>query len=239
MSSLAISTIRTPLLAPLSAEDAPPTRIRHEIGEGVRLLWSHGFLRAIALYATLINFATSAVFLVLPLKLLTAGVSPVAIGSIETVVAVSGIVGSLAAPSIIKRVPTGLVSIGSGVVAALTILPIAFTDDVLTIGAILAVTIFLLPAGNASVSSYMVAVIPDRLQGRTQAALTFAGGGLMPFGTLLGGAMLSGFGGETAMLVGGLLVFVSIVPLLASREVRELPTPDQWTIEAWPGQGKR
>jgi MFS family permease len=113
---------------------------------------------------------------------------------------------------------------------AVTLLPVAFTDDVATIAVILGVAVFLLPAGNASVSAYMVASIPDRLQGRTQSALFFAGGLLMPVGSVLGGVLLGTFGGEAAMVFGGALVFVSVVPLLLSRQVRTLPTPDKWPV---------
>jgi MFS family permease len=230
-STIAVATIRTPLPAPAHDDEKGRTRLRSEIAEGVRYLWAHGFLRAIALYAIIINFATAAFFTVLPLKLLKAGVHPVAIGSIDTVMAVAGIVGAFVAPVILKRTPTGLVSIATSSVVAVTLLPVAFTDDVITIAVILAAAVLLLPAGNASVSSYMVASIPDRLQGRTQAALGFCGGLLMPLGTVLGGLALGALGGETAMILADVLVFASVLPLLLSRHVRTLPRPDQWDLD--------
>jgi hypothetical protein len=101
---------------------------------------------------------------------------------------------------------------------------------------ILAAAVFLLPAGNASVSSYMVASIPDRLQGRTQAALGFCGGLLMPLGTVLGGLALGALGGETAMILADMLVFASVLPLLLSRHGRTLPRPDQWDLDDHPSQ---
>jgi hypothetical protein len=77
----------------------------------------------------------------------------------------------------------------------------------------------------------MVASIPDRLQGRTQAALGFCGGLLMPLGTVLGGLALGALGGETAMILADVLVFASVLPLLLSRHVRTLPRPDQWDLD--------
>jgi MFS family permease len=229
-STVAVATIRTPLPAPPRDAEQGRTRLRAEIAEGIRYLWSHGFLRAIALYAIIINFATAVFFTVLPLKLLKAGVHPVAIGGIDTVMAVAGIAGAFVAPVILRRTPTGLVSIATSSVVAVTLLPVAFTDDVVTIAAILGAAVFLLPAGNASVSAYMVASIPDRLQGRTQAALGFCGGLLMPLGTVLGGVALGVWGGEPAMILAGVLVFASVLPLLMSRQVRTLPRPDQWDL---------
>jgi cyanate permease len=230
VSTLAVASIRTPLPAPERDPDSGPPRLRTEIAEGVRHLWEHEFLRAIAIFAVVINFATAAFFTVLPLKLLQAGVHPAAIGSIDTVMAVAGIAGAFVAPSILKRTPTGLVAIATSVVVSVALLPVAFTDDVLTIGAILAVAVFLLPAGNASVMSYMVAVVPDRLQGRTQAALTFCGGLLMPLGIVLGGLALGAWGGRAAMLVACAFVLLSVLPLALSRHVRRLPRPDRWEL---------
>jgi MFS family permease len=232
VSCVAITTIRTPLPAPAREQEGPQPSMWADIAEGVRYLWSLGFLRAIALFAIIVNFATALFFVVLPLKLLTAGVHPVSIGSINTVMAVGGIVGSLVAPSIIKRVPNGLVSIGSGSVVALALLPVAFTNDVPTIAVILGSAVLLLPAGNASVMAYMVAVIPDRLQGRTQAALTFCGGLLMPLGAVLGGLLLGQFGSRVTMAIAAALVFVSVLPLATSRHVRTLSTPDRWATES-------
>src|SRR4029079_10998779 len=133
-------------------------------------------------------------------------------GSIDTVRAVAGIAGAFVAPVILRRTPTGLVSIATSSVVAVTLLPVAFTDDGVTIAAILGAALFPLPAGNASVSAYMVASIPDRLQGRTQAALGFCGGLLMPLGTVLGGVALGVWGGEPAMILAGVLVFASVLP---------------------------
>lgn len=224
--ALATALIKTPLPAP--ERSTSRRRMGTEITEGLRFLWSERFLRAIVLFACLANFASNALFLVLTLKLLRAGVHPAAIGSIEAIAAVAGIVGAILAPALIKRVPTGLLSIAAGLAFAATLAPMAFTNNVLVIGALLAAATFFLPAGNASVSSYFAATTPDHLQGRAQSALGFAASGLMPLGGVTGGALLAWLGDETAMLVIAGLTASSVLPLLLSRDVRELPTPDKW-----------
>jgi len=226
--AIATALIKTPLPAP--ARSASRTRMRTEIAEGLRFLWSKNFLRAIALFSSLANFAGNALFLVLTLKLLRAGVHPAAIGSVDAIAAVAGIVGALLAPALMRRVPTGRLSIAVGLAVAVTLAPMAFTNNVLIIGALLALATFFLPAGNASVTSYLVAATPDRLQGRTQSALGFAASGLMPLGGVTGGALLGWLGGEGAILVIGGLIAVSVLPLLLSRELRDLPTPDKWNL---------
>ncbi|MGH3447507.1 MAG: MFS transporter, partial [Nocardioidaceae bacterium] len=109
LSTLAISRIQTRLPAPERLEKST-SGMRQEIAEGLRFLWSSAVLRAIVLFACVINFASSALFLVLTLKLLRAGIHPATIGVVDTIGAVAGILGAVAAPLLIKRVPTGPLS---------------------------------------------------------------------------------------------------------------------------------
>jgi predicted MFS family arabinose efflux permease len=235
LSAFALARIRTPLPPP-DRLDRSVTTMRHDIAEGVRYLWSRGVLRAIVLFASLANFAVEALFLVLTLKLLRAGVAPAAIGLIDTIAAVAGLVGSVVAPALIRRMPSGLLAIGFAMVLVVVVVPMAYTNSVPVIGGLLAVAMLGNPAGNACIMSYLVATVPDRLQGRTQSALGFLAGSLMPLAPLLGGALLVLIGGRGATLTVSGLTALSVLPLLLSREVRGLPTPDSWpgTVNAGP-----
>jgi MFS family permease len=225
-SALAIGRIRAPLTAPETA--APSTGMLHDIGEGLRFMMSRGFLRAIVAFAALANFAGQAFFLVLTLKLLEAGVHPAAIGLIDTIGAVAGIAGAVAAPWLVRKVPSGALAIGMGLLLVVAVVPMAFTDSVLLIGGLLAVALLGNPAGNVSVTSYLVATTPDHLQGRCQAALGFCTSALMPIGPVLGGAAMARWGGEKAMLLAAGLLAVAVLPLVLSGDTRRLSTPDRW-----------
>jgi MFS family permease len=228
VSALAISRIRTPLPAPERSESV--AGMRHEIIEGLRFIKSRGFLRAVVAFASIANFSANALFLVLTLKLLRAGVHPAAIGVIDTIGAVAGIAGSIAAPTLIKRIPTGLLTIGMGVVMVGAIVPMAFTNNVVWIGVLLAVALLGNPAGNASIASYMVAITPDRLQGRVNAALGFSTSIFTPLGPLAGGLLIGAWGGQRAMLAAAALTILSVLPLVVSSETRRLPVPARWTL---------
>ncbi len=226
VSAAALTRLRTPL---------PPPEREESVGgawadtvEGFRFLLSRGFLRAILAFAALANFAVNGMFLVLTLKLLRAGVHPAAIGLIDTIGAAAGLVGAVLAPALIRRVPTGLLSIATGLMLTVAVVPMAFTDNVVVIGILLAVALLGNPAGNACISSYMAATTPDRLQGRANAALMFSAMILTPLAPVVGGAVLAVWGGRTAMLAAAVLTALSAVPLLLSRDVRTLPTPDRW-----------
>lgn len=231
VSAFAVSRIRTPLPAPRHP-DSSARSMRHDLSEGLRFLWRSTVLRAIVLFAVVVNFATLALFIVLTLKLLRAGVHPAAIGLIDTIGAVAGIVGALAAPSLIKRVATGRLTIAVAVAVAVAVAPMAFTNHVVYIGLLLAIALLLLPAGNAAISSYLVAITPDRLQGRVDSALTFAATALQPAGPVIGGVLLGVFGGEVTMVALAGLICLSGLPLLLSRDLRHLGTPDTWQLAA-------
>lgn len=231
ISAGAILRIRTPLHVPArQADDAPGALrgLRADIGDGVRFLMSRGFLRALLAFAAIANFATKALFLVLTLKLLAAGVSPAAIGAVEAIGAVAGVLGAIAAPALIRRIPTGPLAIGTSLLLVVAVVPMAFTNNVLVIGLLLGLALVGNPAGNAAIFAYMAAITPDHMQGRANAALMFCATVLSPLGPVVGGAMLALWGGQTAMLAMVVVTGLSVIPLVASRETRRLPRPDRW-----------
>jgi MFS family permease len=227
VSFVAITRLTAPLGAPPREAGAVP-HLRREIGEGLRVLWSRAFFRALIASAVIMNFAANALILVLTLKLLRAGAHPAAIGLILTMGGASGLAGAAAAPALIRRIPNGMLSITAGVVAASALVPMAFTDNIGYLGVLMAVVFFWLPASNASTQAYLMAVTPDRLQGRVGSAMGFACTVLMPAAPFAGGILLEQLGGTAAMLITSLLTLAGALALTASKELRVLPTPDKW-----------
>lgn len=235
LSAAGLSRLRAPLTAPEGgAEDTGLRGVLHGVGEGLRFIRGEGVLRAILVWALIVNFAVNMLFLVVNLKLLRAGVHPATIGLIDTMGAASALLGSLVAPALVRRLPTGALTILAGVVLALAVLPIAFTDDPVLVGGLFALAMFLNPASNASIGAYRVASTPDHLQGRAAAAMQFAVTLFTPLTGVVGGAALATFGGRSAILAATALIMLSVVPLVASAEVRRLPTPDRWVLPGEP-----
>lgn len=67
-------------------------------------------VRSILLWGGLFNFATAYVFTAVTLRLIRAGVTPAAIGLVDTIAAVAGLAGAIAAGSIVARFRTGLLT---------------------------------------------------------------------------------------------------------------------------------
>jgi MFS family permease len=226
VSAIAVSLIRTPLPAPEPVDQR--RNLWRDIGEGLRFMASNGFFRAVAAFQALVNFGMNALFLAVVLKLLSAGERPAVIGVLQSIAAVAGIVGAIAAPWLVRRIPTGTLAIGTGLILAVAAAGMAFTDNVVAIGCLFAVALLGNPAGNAAIMSFLFSSTPDRLQGRMNSALGFSSTVLLPLAPLTGGLPLAELGGRAAVLIAAAITSLAALALLASRHVREVGTPDRW-----------
>jgi predicted MFS family arabinose efflux permease len=226
VSALAVTRLRTPLPAPQPS--AGRTGVVADVGEGMRFVWGQPVIRAIMLWGALINFAVTLVLVTVTLRLVRAGVHPAAIGLVDAIAAAAGLVGALIAGFVVQRARTGLVTLATGSVVALSVIPMAWTTNVVVIGALLATGTFLLPTNNSGISAYIAAMTPDRLQGRMNAAAGFIASGLLPAGPALAGVLVGTVGGSSATLVGAAATAVSLVPLLATKTIRGLGRPASW-----------
>jgi len=224
--AVAVLFLRASLPAPAPAG---PRRLRADVLEGLRFLWSQRAARAVMLWGGILNFAMGYVLISITLRLIRAGVHPAAIGAVDAIAAAAGIVGAAATARHAQRLPTGATTMITGLVLAAVVVPMAWTTDVWVIGALLAIGTFLLPANNAGIGAYLSFVTPDQLQGRMNSAAGFVSGGLTPLAPVVAGALLGAIGGAPSTLVGAGLVACSVVPLVLEPSVRRLGRPTEWT----------
>jgi predicted MFS family arabinose efflux permease len=203
-------------------------RLRADVLEGLRFLWSQRAARAVMLWGGILNFAMGYVLISITLRLIRAGVHPAAIGAVDAIAAAAGIVGAATTARHAQRLPTGATTMITGLVLAAVVVPMAWTTDVWVIGALLAIGTFLLPANNAGIGAYLSFVTPDQLQGRMNSAAGFVSGGLTPLAPVVAGALLGTIGGTPSTLVGAGLVACSVVPLVLEPSVRRLGRPTEW-----------
>jgi MFS family permease len=142
--------------------------------EGVRFVLDNSFLRAVLTIAAPLNLALNGTVFTIIVTLQRHGVRPGVIGLTETIMAVGGLAGALAAPTLQRSMPfprlirficwsaTGVLAIGS-----------LFTGSL--VAAIpLALAVFLGPACNAALFAYQAAITPDHLQGRVLSVIFMA-----------------------------------------------------------------
>jgi MFS family permease len=224
-----LGRLRTDLSAPKTSR--PRESPRHELGEGLRFIRTRPLFRILLVWSALINLLVNALFFVAILRLIQGGFHPVQIGLVETAAGVCGILGAIAAPWIIDRCATGSLTVMVAWSFVPLVVPMALWNNPAVVAAALGLGLFLNPAGNAGMSSYRIAMTPDRLQGRIQSTMQFVSMSTMPLSPVLAGALLGGLGGGRAIAVlGALTALIALIPTL-SRTVRSVPRPAVWRAD--------
>ena len=227
VAAVAVRFLRTPL----PAQGRTDANIRADIADGLRFVWTQKAVRALMTWGAILNLAGIVVAVTVTLRLVRAGVHPATIGLVETAAATAGLIGALLSPAIIRRARTGWMTLVTGLIVAVVFGALCVSTDPVVIGALLAAGTLLLPANNAGISAYLASVVPDRMQGRLNAAGGFVAGGLQPFGPVLAGVLLGSIGATSTTLVGAALVVASLVPLVTTPALMRLGPPHTWPAQ--------
>ncbi len=201
---------------------------RADVAEGFRFQWSRPFFRTLMLWGMCSNLVVNAIFVAADLRLIQAGFAPWTIGLVSTAAGACGILGAIAAPRIIERVPTGWLTVLIAWSFVPLLVPLVFWNHPVVVMLALSVGLFFNPAGNAGISSYKMSITPPELLGRVQSVGMLTSWSTMPLAPVVGGALLAAFGGSTTMVVLiGVAIAVALIPTL-SRTVRAVPRPAEW-----------
>jgi MFS family permease len=231
VSGLFLVRIRTAEPKPEREPDAARPSMLREAREGLGYVLRHRYLRAIAGTTGISNFSTSlafAVFLVYAVR--TLGLSAAVIGILFSLGSIGSMIGALTARRVSARLGVGPTIIASAFVfgPAMFLFPAApasFPYPFLVAGMILfgvaGVTY------NITQLTYRQAVTPERMLGRMNSVMRFIVWGVMPVGSLLGGALATSIGLRETMWIGAAIGSVCFLPVLLSpvRGLREMPEP--------------
>ncbi|MGW7535469.1 MFS transporter [Amycolatopsis sp. NPDC054798] len=222
---------------PERAADGPPKHLGREILEGLRWVWTRPPLRATVLCVVALNLFFSAYYLVIIVLANERGVPSGEIGVMAAMLGAGGILGSLAAPYLHRRMSAyGLVI---GVFWALTALtPLAvFVGNGYVMGALFAAIAFLPPAANTAIATYQLLSTPDNLRGRLGGVLGVTGGLAAAAGPALGGWLVEAVPAVPAVLVcSGSIAVVTLLTTF-SGTLRGLPAaPRVRELEETSGQ---
>ena len=219
-----VSRVRTDLSAPRRRREP----LLQQLGEGFRFIWRRPFFRTLTTWSALTNLVTNAIFFVVLLRMVTEGVPAAQIGLVSMAAGLGGILGSVLAPSLIHRMPTGRLTVLIGWMCCLPLVPLTVSSSVWTACASTFFLLLLNPVGNAGISSYRMAVTPAHLQGRVGSTSQFASMSVMPLAPLLGGYLLEHQGGTTAITALVVASALLAVLLTSSRSIRSVPRPSEW-----------
>ncbi|MEV4537891.1 MFS transporter [Asanoa sp. NPDC049518] len=193
-----------------------------QVHDGLRFVAHDGALRALCLASAAFQLCFSALMtiylLFLPRSL---GLSGAAIGLVLAATGPGALVGSLLAARLPRRLGHGFVlvsgaAIGDGVLLSVSAL---HGPPALTVPALVVVNLVFGVFGqlvNVTTQAVRQALTPDGLQGRVAATITFAGMGMTPLGSLLGGVLAAHWGLRTALTVTAAGMLLSPVVMACS-----------------------
>jgi predicted MFS family arabinose efflux permease len=211
---------------PFQEERAEPrARARDELVEGLRWLWEHTFLRTCAVMFAAGNFAGSGLFLAIVVIARRQGLSSAAIGVLMASFGGAGIVGSVIAPWLQRRLSVRTIVVGNQWLAV-GLLAFVVAPNVWVLLAAFVVYALFNPTLNAVVVGYRIALTPDRLVGRVNSVARFIAQIVTPLGPLATGVLLGTLSGRVTI---GLLAawLISIAVWISfSRSIAAAPSLD-------------
>ncbi|WP_026930402.1 MFS transporter [Glycomyces tenuis] len=212
-------------------EVARDSKILSEVREGLSFVLRNPHLRAIACSTGLYNLWSSG-FMAMQLVYLERelGLTAGQIGLLLSSFGVGGLLGSFVARPVASRIGEGRVLWVSLAVTVpgLLFVPAAGPDWTLLLAA---AGMVLLGIGavvyNVTQVSFRQRLTPDRMLGRMNATIRFLVWGVLPVGSLIGGALGEAYGSQAALWITGAGCCLSFVPVFLSplRNLRELPRP--------------
>jgi MFS family permease len=183
----AISAMHTPFQQP---RDPRPLRIRADLAEGFRFLWTQPFLRTTSFFYAVGNFAIPAfLFIVLVVAKrhgLTGGQIGVLLALFSACILMGSLLGSRARRRLSLRAVL-MLEAWTGLIAAVYLVE---PSVYLLLGALLPQAA-VLPVTDSLVIAHRLAATPDRLLGRAEAARMTIVRTAAPLGSLVAGLLLS------------------------------------------------
>ena len=234
--SFVVSGAFTAWIRARTPEPEEPLERRHlmvELWEGLRYVLRHRLLFPQAMSTGISNFFSNVLFaIILVYAHRTLGMSSGLIGLVFSLSAIGWMIGAAQADRFRRWLGVGGATILGASLSGPGALLIAFTPkryDVEFLVAGAAIMGFGAVVYNIQQVSLRQAICPPRLQGRMNASMRFLVWGTMPIGSLTGGAIAATAGLRTAIFVGAIGGFTSILPIVFSpiRSLREFPGAEE------------
>jgi MFS family permease len=204
-----------------------------ELREGLRFVLGHPHLRAITACTGISNFSGQFMFAILIVYAVREiGLGVGTIGLILTLSNFGFLAGALSANKISARLGVGRTIISSAFLFGPALLLVPLAPDGAEIPffvAAFALVGFSAVIYNITQVSYRQAICPERLQGRMNSVVRFVVWGVIPLGSLSGGAVATVFGLRAAIWTGAIGGFFAFLPLVFSSlsSLKRLPEPEE------------
>lgn len=212
---------------PMQIENKDQTKEKRGTAEGFRFLFKQPILRPLIIWIMGSNmaFTHSGIFLALIATAQTRGASESFIGATLAMAGVGGLVGSLVAGWVFKKVKPSVIVLCGAWVGPVVAALLAVTPGVIPLGIIVTLVFIRGPIISTLFLSYLAAVAPDKVQGRVLGAVFFMSMSAAPLGVFVVGAVFDLAGSTWVFVTMCLISGVAALPTLSKR-IRTLPRPE-------------
>jgi MFS family permease len=219
-SFLSLAAMRTPFQEQRGVD---PSRLRTQLAEGFRFLWSHPFLRTCAFLWGLGNFAFPGVLLVLVVVGKRQGLSAGAIGALFAVFGAFLLIGSLVSP-LFRRAFSMRTILYIELCTWLGSAVFLIWPNVYVLTAAILPQALAMPVTDSAVTGYRVAITPDRLLGRSESVRSNIALLISPLGPLAAGLLLASVSARATMGFFVLFTLALVLWGLLSPAIRRAPS---------------
>ncbi len=219
VSMIGVSLIRQPLQQERTKPAGHPLA---ELREGLAFCRREPFVRAVMLIAPAINLAFNGLLFAIVVILRNRGVAPGLIGTVDTIVAIGGLVGAIAAGTMLKLFKLRTLIFGIAWAGVVLIAAASLLTHSILIAVPVAIAIFFGPSTNAALFGYVAAVTPDEMQGRVMSVIFTAAMSLASVAPLAAGAFYEILGPEGTVLAFAGIMAIAAVIATTSRGIRSM-----------------
>lgn len=213
--------------ASLATEREPrPASFWSEFSAGFRWLLSRQALALLFASLSFVNLCTATIPLTIIVLARSDGATSPEIGVALSIGAVGGIVGSAAAPFLVRRV--GRVRLFVLCMWSIVILvpALALPRTFFGFGLIFGAIMVTIPTASVIVNSRLMREMPDEVRGRVLSALAVASGGLAALGPLMAGLLLESLGSSAPLILGLPAVATALIATLSPQVRRFIAESD-------------
>jgi len=237
IAGICTALVRRPLNGDLSHTRA--SSAVSALAEGIRFVRHVSFLRTGIVIFALLNLGFAGMLYALNLHLVSTHVQPLLIGLVNAVAGGAMVIGAILAGPLVKRFPSGPLSIACLGVAVVGIVGLAATTTYVFYLVWMAVATILIPPLNAGLLGYSIAVTPAELQGRMNSVLALSSVAVSPIAPIVASALLGPLGVNLTMTLFAIILLVGVVMMAANRSLRRIGKPDTWEADriVWPRVG--
>lgn len=172
-------------------EQAPERKaLRHEVLDGLKIVWQIPLLPAMVVRAPLVNFAFNGVLFAITVGLRQHGVSATVIGLVQAVIMVGGVLGAPVAPLLQRRLRPSTMAITMTLAGTVVFSIAAVVIPSPLVALPVAVVVLLSPAANSGLFAAALRQAPEEMRGRVTSTVTTTAMALAALAPLLAGLLV-------------------------------------------------